>query len=264
MAHLHSNKEDIHTSDSDGEDIPTLTNKVVVESSDESTESHKDHCRNKSFDSSSDSDGSGPPGLIDRPFDDSSAESEVDIPHVSSGRNCDKKNLPKLLNRDRAKIDSSDESDVSSGHNSGKNILPPLLNRNRAKVDSSDESEPEDQPTPVDSSDESEPEDQPTPSGDFPSKDSRLSKNTLPKLLDRNRAQVDSSDESEPKDQPTPSGDSPSKDSRLELPFHLHPSTPFNATVNGTRRPGFSAHQDAHRERGSEIVCSEDIVSTNN
>ena len=208
MAHLHSNKEDIHTSDSDGEDIPALTNKVVVESSDESTESHKDHCRNKSFDSSSDSDGAGPPGLVDRPLDDSSAEEEVDIPHVSSGRNCDKKNLPKLLNRDRAKIDSSDESDVSSGHNSGKNILP--------------------------------------------------------KLLDRNRAKVDSSDESEPKDQPTPSGDSPSKDSRLELPFHLHPSTPFNATINGTRRPGFSAHQDTHRERGCEIVCSEDIVSTNN
>ena len=255
MAHLHSDKEDVHTSNSDGEDIPALANKVVVESSDESTESHKGHCRNKSFDSSSDSNGAGPPGLIDRHLvvnssddssaeglpglidrhlvihssDDSSAEEGVDIPHVSSGRNCDKSTLPKLLDRDRAKIDSSDES------------------------------EPKDQPT---SSED------PRAEGEVViphvSSGHNSAKNTLPKLLDRNRAQVDSSDESEPKDQPTPSGDSPSKDSRLKLPFHLHPSTPFNATINGSRRPGFSAHQDAHRERGSEIVSSEDIVSTNN
>ena len=157
MAHLNSDKDDVYASDSDGEHIPALANKVAVESSDESTESHKGHSTKKSFDSSSDSDGEGPPGLIDRHLviysSDESTKGEkchagnksCENSHDKSRFNEDQSQIPKLI--DRHLCNSSDDSSaegevdiphVSSGHNSAKNNLPKLLDRNRAKVDSSD------------------------------------------------------------------------------------------------------------------------------
>ena len=84
-----SDKEEIHTSDSDGEDIPALSNRVLVKSSDESAEANRGRCRNNSFDSSSDSDGEGPPGLTDRPVlsSDESSENEKCHPRCKSSNN---------------------------------------------------------------------------------------------------------------------------------------------------------------------------------